>query len=161
MPKIYKNISLTRIINLFKDLKIEPYEINDIISESSRNNLFKCKIDIKNDLVKFVTNESSQEKFNALLEDFLKASKKSIKDIIKNKNVNKINILKDKIYEEIRNNNTKSLETTNNLIEETKKQSKKLKNYTSKRDKLKNELKEKTAESKELKKKIIVRTRTT
>ena len=70
MPKLYKNISLTRIINLFKDLKIEEYEISDIISESSRNNLFKCKIDAKNNLVKFITVESSQEKFNSLLKNF-------------------------------------------------------------------------------------------
>ena len=129
MPKLYKNISLTRIINLFKDLKIEEYEISDIISESSRNNLFKCKIDAKNNLVKFITVESSQEKFNSLLEEFLKKSKKAIKDIITHKNINKIYILKEKIYEEIRNNNTKSLETTNNLLEETKKQNKKLKIY--------------------------------
>ena len=156
MPKIYKNISLTRIINLFKDLKIEDYEINDIISESSRNNLFKCQIDIKNDLVKFITNESSQEKFNSLLEDFLKNSKKAIKDIIRHKNINKINILKDKIYEEIRNNNTKSLDTTNTLLEETKKQNKKLKNYIIKRDKLKVDLKEKTAETKEMQKRILL-----
>ena len=156
MPQIYKNISLSRIINLFKDLKIEDYEINDIISESSRNNLFKCKIDTKNDLVIFVTNESSQERFNSLIEDFLKNSKIAIKDIIKHKNINKINILKDKIYEEIRNNNTKSLETTNNLLEETKKQNKKLKSYIKERDKLKAELKERTAETKEAKKRLLL-----
>ena len=156
MPKIYKNISLTRVINLFKNLKIEEYEISDIISESSRNNLFKCKIDAKNDLVKFVTNESGQEKFNSLVEDFLKNSKKVIKDIIRHKNANKINLLKDKIYEEIRNNNTKSLETTNNLLEETKKQNKKLKSYITKRDKLKSDLKEKTAESKEEKRRLLL-----
>ena len=46
--------------------------------------------------------------------------------------MNKINILKTKIYEEIRNNNTKSLETKNNLLEETKKKNKK-KNITRKR----------------------------
>ena len=156
MPSIYKNISLTRIINLFKDLKIEPYEITDIISESSRNNLFKCKINIKNDLVEFVTNESSQEKFNSLIEEFLKNSKKVLKDIIKNKNVNKINMLKEKIYDEIRNNNTKSLETTNNLMEETKKQNKKLKSFINKRDKIKNELKLKTAETKEMTKRKLL-----
>ena len=76
MPKIYKNKSLTRVINLFKYLKVDEYEICDIISESSRNNLFKCKIDSKNGLVKFVTNESGQEKFNSLVEDFLKIQKK-------------------------------------------------------------------------------------
>ena len=157
MPSIYKNISLTRIINLFKDLKIDPYEITDIISESSRNNLFKCKINIKNDLVEFVTNESSQEKFNSLIEEFLKNSKKALKDIIKNKNVNKINILKEKIYEEIRNNNTKSLETTNNLMEETKKQNKKLKSFINKRDKIKTELKLKTAETKEMTKRKLLK----
>ena len=156
MPKIYKNISLTRINNLFKDLKIEEYEISDIISESSRNNLFKCKINAKDDLVIFATDESSQDKFNSLIEDFLKNSKKAIKDIIKHKNINKINILKDKIYEEIRNNNTKSLETTNNLLEETKKQNKKLKSYISKREKLKSELKERTAETKEMKKRLLL-----
>ena len=156
MPSIYKNISLTRFINLFKDLKIEPYEITDIISESSRNNLFKCKINIKNDLVEFITNESSQEKFNSLIEEFLKNSKKVLKDIIKNKNVNKINILKEKIYDEIRNNNTKSLETTNNLMEETKKQNKKLKSFINKRDKIKTELKLKTAETKEMTKRKLL-----
>ena len=155
MPKIYKNISLTRIINLFKDLNIEEYEINDIISESSRNNLFKCKIDLKNDLINFSTNESSQEKFNSLMEDFLKNSKKAIKDLIKHKNSNKINILKDKIYEEIRNNNTSSLDITNNLLEETKKQNKKLRAYITKKDKLKAELKTKTAEKKEQERRLL------
>ena len=155
MPKIYKNISLRRVINLFKDLKIEEYEISDIICESSRYNLFKCKIDTKNDIIKFITNESCQEQFNTLIEEFLKQSKKVIRDIIYHKNMNKINILKTKIYEEIRNNNTKSLETTNNLLEETKKQNKKLKAYISKKDKLKAELKERTAETKEMKKRIL------
>ena len=155
MPKIYKNISLTRINNLFKDLKVEEYEITDIISESARNNLFKCKINAKDDLVIFTTEESNQDKFNSLIEDFLKNSKKAIKDIIKHKNINKINILKDKIYEEIRNNNTKSLETTNNLLEETRKQNKKLKSYISKREKLKSELKERTAETKEMQKRLL------
>ena len=156
MPKIYKNISLTRIFNLFKDLNIEEYEINDIISESSRNNLFKCKIDFKNDLVKFSINESNQEKFNSLIEDFLKNSKKAIKDLIKHKNINKINILKDKIYEEIRNNNTSSLDTTNNLLEETKKQNKKLRSYITKKEKLKTELKQKTAEKKEYERRLLL-----
>ena len=149
MPSIYKNISLTRVINLFKDLNIEEYEINDIITESSRINLFRCKLDLKNDLIKFVTNESSQDKFNNLIETFLKNSKKVIKDIIFTKDKNKLNIIKDKLYEEIRNNNSKSLVLTNALLEETRKQNKKLKAYINKRDNLKRDLKIKTAETKE------------
>ena len=149
MPSIYKNISLTRVINLFKDLNIEEYEINDIITESSRINLFRCKLDLKNDLIKFVTNESSQDKFNNLIETFLKNSKKVIKDIIFTKDKNKLSIIKDKLYEEIRNNNSKSLVLTNTLLEETRKQNKKLKAYISKRDNLKRDLKIKTAETKE------------
>jgi hypothetical protein len=107
MPSLYKNISLNRVINLFKDLNIEEYEINDIISESSRINLFKCKIDLRNNIIKFITNDSSQDRFNNIIENFLKNSKKAIKEIIINKNKTKINIIKDKIYEEMRNNNSK------------------------------------------------------
>ena len=149
MPSLYKNISLSRVINLFKDLNIEEYEINDIISESSRINLFKCKIDLRNNIIKFITNDSSQDRFNNIIENFLKNSKKAIKEIIINKNRTKINIIKDKIYEEMRNNNSKSLVVTNALLEESKKQNKKLKNYINKRDKLKLDLKLKTAETKE------------
>ena len=149
MPTVYKNISLSRVINLFKDLNVEEYEINDIITESSRMNLFRCKIDIRNNLIKFVTNDSSQDKFNNIIENFLKSSKKVIKDIIWSKNKSKLNIIKDKLYEEIRNNNSKSLVITNTLLEESKKQNKKLKNYINKRDALKRELKIKTAETKE------------
>ena len=149
MPSLYKNISLSRVINLFKDLNIEEYEINDIISESSRINLFKCKIDLRNNIIKFITNDSSQDRFNNIIENFLKNSKKAIKEIIINKNRTKINIIKDKIYEEMRNNNSKSLVVTNALLEESKKQNKKLKNYINKRDKLKLDLKQKTAETKE------------
>ena len=149
LPSIYKNISLSRVINLFKDLTIEQYEINDIISESSRLNLFKCKIDLKNDLIKFVTNDSSQDRFNNLIENFLKNSKKVIKEIICNKDKAKINVIKDKLYEEMRNTNSKSLAITNTLLEESRKQNKKLKAYINKRDKLKAELKQKTAETKE------------
>ena len=149
LPSIYKNISLSRVINLFKNLNIEQYEINDIISESSRLNFFKCKIDLKNDLIKFVTNDSSQDRFNNLIEKFLKNSKKVIKDIICNKDKAKINIIKDKLYEEMRNTNSKSLVITNTLLEESRKQNKKLKAYINKRDKLKVELKQKTAETKE------------
>ena len=149
MPTIYKNISISRVVGLFKDLNMGEFEINDIISESSRINLFKCKIDLRNDLIKFVTNESSQNRFNNLLENFLKASKKAIKEIIRNKNKAKIDIIKEKIYEEMGNINSNSLLNTNLLLEETKKQNKKLKTYISKRDKLKIELKLKTAETKE------------
>ena len=127
MPKIYKSISYNRIINLFTNLNLGKDEIIDIISEASRNNYFKCKIDIKNDIIKFFINESSQVKFNELLENFLKNSKKAMKDIISHRNVNQMNILKDKIYEEIRKNNTDSLKTTNQILEETKAQNKKLK----------------------------------
>ena len=49
----------------------------------------------------------------------------------------------------MRNNNSKSLVVTNALLEESKKQNKKLKNYINKRDKLKLDLKQKTAETKE------------
>ena len=136
MPSIYKNISLSRVINLFKELNMEEYDITDIISESSRINIFKCKIDIRNNLIKFVTNESSQDKFNNIIETFLKNSKKIIKDII---------FTKDK------SNNTNSLVITNALLEESKKQNKKLKAYINKRDTLKRDLKIKTAETKEKK----------
>ena len=149
LPHIYKNISLSRIINLFKELNLEEYEINDIISESSRLNLFRCKIDLKHDLIKFITNESSQDRFNNLIENFLKSSKKVIKDLIWNKNKTKLSLLKDKIYGEMRNINSKSLAMTNSLLEESRKQNKKLKTYINKRDKLKVELKLKTAETKE------------
>ena len=149
LPNIYKNISLSRIINLFKDLNMEEYEINDIICESSRINLFKCKIDLRNNLINFITNESSQDRFNNLIENFLKNSKKVIKEIIWTKNKTKLGLLKDKIYGEVRNINSKSLAITNSLLEESKKQNKKLKAYISKRDKLKAELKLKTAETKE------------
>ena len=149
LPHIYKNISLSRIINLFKELNLEEYEINDIISESSRLNLFRCKIDLKHDLIKFITNESSQDRFNNLIENFLKSSKKVIKDLIWNKNKAKLSLLKDKIYGEMRNINSKSLAMTNSLLEESRKQNKKLKTYINKRDKLKVELKLKTAETKE------------
>ena len=149
LPHIYKNISLSRIINLFKELNLEEYEINDIISESSRLNLFRCKIDLKHDLIKFITNESSQDRFNNLIENFLKSSKKVIKDLIWNKNKTKLGLLKDKIYGEMRNINSKSLAMTNSLLEESRKQNKKLKTYINKRDKLKVELKLKTAETKE------------
>ena len=149
MPTIYKNISISRVVGLFKDLNMGEFEINDIISESSRINLFKCKIDLRNDLIKFVTNESSQNRFNNLLENFLKASKKAIKEIIRNKNKAKIDIIKEKIYKEMGSINSNSLLNTNLLLEETKKQNKKLKTYISKRDKLKIELKLKTAETKE------------
>ena len=94
MPSIYKNISLSRVINLFKELNIEEYEITDIISESSRINLFKCKIDIRNNLIKFVTNESSQDKFNNIIETFLKSSKKIIKEVIFTKDKQKLEIIK-------------------------------------------------------------------
>ena len=149
LPNVYKNISLSRVINLFKELNLDEYEINDIISESSRINLFKCKIDFKNDLIKFITNDSSQDRFNNLIENFLKSSKKVIKDIIWTKNKTKLGLLKDKIYGEVRNINSKSLALTNSLLEESRKQNKKLKAYITKRDKLKGDLKLKTAETKE------------
>ena len=151
LPSIYKNISLSRVINLFKDLNIEEYEINDIISESSRLNLFKCKIDLKNDLIKFITNDSSQDRFNNLIENFLKNSKKAIKEIICTKDQAKLNIIKNKLYDEMRNTSNNSLVITNSLLEESRKQNKKLKAYINKRDKLKAELKQKTAETKEKK----------
>ena len=125
MPSVYKNISSSRIVNLFKDLDIEEYEITDIISESSRINLFRCKIDIRNDLIKFVTNDSSQDKFNNIIENFLKSSKKVIKDLIWNKNKNS-GLIKDKLYAEISNNNINSLVNTHALLEESRKQNKKL-----------------------------------
>ena len=149
LPNVYKNISLSRVLKLFKELNMEDYEINDIISESSRINLFKCKLDLKNDLIKFITNDSSQDRFNNLIENFLKSSKKVIKDIIWTKNKTKLGLLKDKIYGEMRNINGKSLAITNSLLEETRKQNRKLKAYISKRDKLKGDLKLKTAETKE------------
>ena len=151
MPSIYKNISLSRVINLFKELNLEEYEITDIISESSRINLFKCKIDIRNNLIKFVTNESSQDKFNNIIETFLKSSKKIIKEVIFTKDKQKLEIIKDKLYNEIYSTNKDSLIITNNLLEETKKQNKKLKAYINKRDNLKRDLKIKTAETKEKK----------